>query len=1289
MMDGRHKRAYPRYALALEVSVTVEGMAPITCVVRDFCLSGMYLSCGKDQPPLPGEMRKFLQPDAELGVEFIAGNKKRYKINARLARLEQAGMGLRFVNPNDQVLQGLLDLAGQQQTAAQGALQPMDMGHIHGRNDLHLLLKDSIERFTIQVFHGFYEAAVDGLFERAGRAHNNTEQHHMFEAMDVLNKGRTEAFTRLRDALGQNLQRFLAGDAMGPSATRPTASGELALMDTDEFQSWLALTSVVARLESHYDDALFALEKRLSALLGRGLPKDENPLSPVGLCRPFTEVINGFDVAEEARTIIQQAFQQTIMTEAENFYHDVNRLLAAHNILPVVERELTIVKAPSDEGGTAPHQPATMAPAEQTEMAGEGAARGAAAQAGSAPAAGRRMAGGAPLAGGGEAMPGLAVARQLLHLQQSGTTVSVADEACYSNNELLGALSRIDLAMDEIRSRRAAGQSILEKLQESIASMAGAKQVSAAQRDSLQVMDQLLDSVHRDHLAPEQAKPWFAKLEIPLFKTVVADDRLFEQRDHPAAHFLNQLDQVGVAVAQPNTPTGTKLRSEIEQLVEEVKEQSGEPQQVFHEALHRLEDIHGKLRVEYEHNLEQVKTSCDRDYQLEQKRNALLAILDRLLGDQDIPVIIGRILDAGWKNLLLRSYLREGEQGTAFGRYLDVVEQLLAKLKGEPQRLKDKPWPDKTLVELVRRGLQQVPLADDAAEQIVCLLQPQLDMARIDPASIETRHIPSLQSVAEEQRRRALEKRWGVHYGPERWQQAQDSVRSIAEGDVLAMTGADGQSRQHKLAWVAGDQSRYVFVDGEGSKSQDLKLDELAGLLLDGKVTVLEGWDVPLMDRATYSMLQSIHNKLLHQTNHDQLTGLYNRRAFENHLQKVLERSRIDKSKNIFCYIDLDRFNLLNNACGHAAGDTLLNEIAGLLREKTGANAALARMGGDEFGVLFEDFSRTEGMRSARDLQEAIRNHHFRCEDKDFTVTASLGVTELSNQTEGVRQLLVAADTACITAKEGGRDRIEIYHQDNHALADREALVQMVGQINTLMEKDLLELRCQRISPVEPGRETIPHYEVLLRVQDTQGQAVPLERFIHAAEIYNRMTDIDHWVVSQVLSWLERQQKRGRPLPVLSVNLSGCSVNSKPFMDQVAAMLLDSMAPRQHLCFEITETAAIGNLGQASHFVKRIKGLGCRFALDDFGTGMSSYSYLKVLPVDFLKIDGSFVRNMLTEPRDYAVVKSINEIGHAMGKKTVAEYVENDDILLQLREIGVDYAQGYGVQKPVRLDQLD
>ncbi len=434
------------------------------------------------------------------------------------------------------------------------------------------------------------------------------------------------------------------------------------------------------------------------------------------------------------------------------------------------------------------------------------------------------------------------------------------------------------------------------------------------------------------------------------------------------------------------------------------------------------------------------------------------------------------------------------------------------------------------------------------------------------------------------------------------------------------------------------------------------------------------------------SQNRELTRKLSYQASHDTLTGLFNRREFEIRLRAALQKAGRDNSLVTLCYLDLDQFKLVNDTCGHVAGDELLRQLAVTLKNELRENDILARLGGDEFGVLLEGCTLSDAGRLATKLRKVVREHHFIWEGKTFEVGVSIGVVPLSADTGGVAEALSAADVACYAAKDSGRDRVHVYEADDDELRRKRTDMQWVNRIRQALKEDRFRLYQQPIVAVTSADYAVVHHEVLIRMLDEEGRLLAPGQFMSAAEQFGLTAEIDVWVLRNALDWLTVNGDTG--VRRLAINLSGQSLSLRPFLDIVIDMFTSSNANANQICFEITETAAIANLDNAMRFISALKTMGCEFALDDFGSGMSSFAYLKNLPVNYLKIDGSYVRDLVRDPVDRALVEAVNQIGHAMGMRTIAEFVEDQETLDALAVIGVDYAQGYAIAKPKPLDAL-
>lgn len=544
----------------------------------------------------------------------------------------------------------------------------------------------------------------------------------------------------------------------------------------------------------------------------------------------------------------------------------------------------------------------------------------------------------------------------------------------------------------------------------------------------------------------------------------------------------------------------------------------------------------------------------------------------------------------------------------------------------------------------------------------------------------------------------------------------------LSIGDAVA--AVDGQGRVELLNPVAEKLSGWLNEEAQGLPFQQVLnfVDQTTREPIDNPIhaalrqgetgtfppnTILigrDGREFPVEDSATpivdeegevvgsvlvfrdVTASREILSRMEYQARHDALTGLSNRREFETTAGAFLQSARNEGHEHAMVYLDLDQFKVVNDTCGHQAGDQLLCQIADLLQRRLRKSDLLARLGGDEFGVLLQDCPVPKANQIAQGLVNDVAGYRFLWQDKIFAVGASAGVVAITHASKDLQDIMISADTACYVAKDKGRGRVQLFQSDDRSVTGRRVEADWVSRLNEAFDNHRFRLYCQRIIPLgghsdEGGEE----FEILLRLKDEAGEIVPPMAFLPAAERYNLMPRIDRWVIRAALTSLTGAAPEAR----YSINLSGASLNDESLFDYIAGELAKTGVPARCICFEITETSAVANLSKALELVGQLKQLGCRFALDDFGSGLSSFSYLKHFPVDYLKIDGSLVKDLATDPVHYAMVEAVNRIGHTMGIKTVAEYVEQPETMAGLRSIGVDYAQGYYVEHPGPFERFD
>ena len=547
-------------------------------------------------------------------------------------------------------------------------------------------------------------------------------------------------------------------------------------------------------------------------------------------------------------------------------------------------------------------------------------------------------------------------------------------------------------------------------------------------------------------------------------------------------------------------------------------------------------------------------------------------------------------------------------------------------------------------------------------------------------------------------------------------EQLSDFKDAIDEHSIVSMTDLDGTitfandkfcdisgysreeliGQNHRLLNSGNQDTSYwgdMFQTISKGKSWH---DEVRNIAKDGsfywvKTTIMPSFDDTgtiknyISIRTDITENKQLNEKVSYQASHDVLTGLVNRREFERRLEQLISRSE-DGVPHSVLYLDLDEFKVVNDTCGHHAGDELLRQIPDLIKQHTRKADLVARLGGDEFGLILNACDENNAKNVANIILQSISDFQFCWKSQCYKIGVSIGIVVLGDEPTNLAETLKSADSACYAAKDRGRNTVVVYSPSDNEIANRQEQMSWVSKLTRCLEDDQFVLYSQPIVPANNSESDNISYEILLRMTDG-GNIIPPGAFLPAAERYNKITQIDRWVVSRTFSMIKDHRGFLEKTDHISINLSGVSLTDESFI----AFLVDEIEGNNlhgKICFEITETAAVTNLSAASKAINILHAMGVRFSLDDFGSGLSSFAYLKNLQVDYLKIDGHFVKDIVTDPIDRAMVNSIHEVGSVMGKTTIAEFVENDEILSVLRDIGVDYVQGYGIGKPRPLTSL-
>jgi diguanylate cyclase (GGDEF)-like protein len=512
-------------------------------------------------------------------------------------------------------------------------------------------------------------------------------------------------------------------------------------------------------------------------------------------------------------------------------------------------------------------------------------------------------------------------------------------------------------------------------------------------------------------------------------------------------------------------------------------------------------------------------------------------------------------------------------------------------------------------------------------------------------------------------------------------------IMDSASASLVAAAMRDIAAQQEPMIALLGrladiQHDHAVRILGASRQQQSFIQKVLPGIALLMLLLIVAGF------RVVSRHLGEKNRQLAYHCSYDPLTGLINRREFETRLDRLVQQTASKPATHALLYMDLDQFKLVNDSCSHAAGDELLRQVTQLLLGAIRQRDTLGRLGGDEFGLLLENCPLGKAVEIAAGIQKTIGSFQYAQGKEAFSLGASIGVVLIDENTSGIASVMSAADAACYIAKESGRNRVQIAHLGDRRMQQRQGEMQWVSRLKQALADDRFTLYYQPIVPCAGGNSRERHIEILLRMIDEDGTLVRPGTFLPAAEKYNLAAHIDRWVISRIMDWQAQHTTAAHPPPTITVNLSGQTLHSPDMLKFIIDQVKNTGVSPKYIIFEISETNAVTSVPSTTNFMLTLRSCGFRFSLDKFGSGLSTFTYLKKLPVDYLKIDGTFVRDILADPVDYAMVRSFNELGQLLGKETIAEYVESLDIADELRKMGVNYAQGCAYATPAPLNNF-
>jgi diguanylate cyclase (GGDEF)-like protein len=1312
-VGSKEQRRFARQAASQAVRICFADGAAIPSEIRDFCQTGLYVAfLGKGAPDgaIPALVSSTVQ--VEFGRVGTSGGQK---FSGRVMHVSASGMGVFVAAMPEWALQALRKSSRQVDRPATAQL-PSGLGS-QQTQALRQECTSLFRSFLDAVMQEFFQGAEDRLVE-AGRDELSFLERSRYEygAQELVqhrNRIEDEFFNAIRDRI-QNARPV--AETSGGVGAKDT----LALVDEAEFEDWLNLSTVVKQIEAEIVLQLDEFEPRYSRLAGMPIDRKNNPFGPEVICRTFQVAIQALDFSNPMRSVLYKTLGQAVSRHGPELYRQLNQALAS---LQTIEH----AKPAADKAPAKP-VPAAPAPAEadesgrpQADLAEladtlnqlyEADRAGTMQTPESADSSLDRILTGMNLArqrppGGASPLPAAHTHRQsglLPETAERPTVLQVVDRLQQAAHQLVGhngprqqatGTSRVgetvlpDISLPELlkaldglplADQAAPGQpqlpSFSELVDERIASIeGGAGQLNSNHRQILDATTGLFARARSDFVPSSDLESLVKRLERPLLKLALQDTNFPNSPQHPARQVLNLIEQYAVAADDKGKFLDARLQRFLYLLVDRVCSRADRDPGIFEQVRDHLGKVLLPILQIRRARVARLQEASEGKERIRSARARVNRALEQRLAGRKVPAMLLRLLDAGWRQYLVLLELRQGTQGDVWDAGLGVLDRLSALL--DPAYA-DAPRTETAVQQLlseIERTLSTVAVdtnllsafMDDLGDSLaIHPSSPTMDpaMVLVPPGKLAR---PNGEGSEAPTVHRQLVDRLRVG---EWWNYSM-------EGSVVPM----------QLIWISQPASTCTFANRSATNKLELTLAELSKKIRNDLAKPGKDLDLPLIERSEYALFDETYQNLIHQVMHDPLTGLLNRKGF---MQRLNQLALPDHKgmKHALGIIEFDQFRMIYNTCGVEAVERLARTLASKVQAIVGPDAALASFRDDTLALLLPDCSREKGCEAVDKLLSHVKDFHFEHEQNSYSIGLNIGITEYAPDQTNTAEAIRHADSACLTAKSQGRNRMQVYEQSSPQLQTQESLMDLAGRIDSFLNGSGLHLRCQQVMPIGADTSLLPYYEILLGIEGEDGIEINPMKFIPAVESLQRAHEVDIWVVQKVFEWIKANPSYFASVGGFAINLSATSLSNPEVMAYLQQALLSSKFPTSKITFEITETAAIQSYGAAQDFIREIRRFGCKFSLDDFGSGFTSYAHLKNLLTDALKIDGSFIKDMLENPGDYAMVKSMNDIGHSLGLLTVAEYVESPMILEALREIGVDYAQGYAIHKPYRIDEL-
>jgi diguanylate cyclase (GGDEF)-like protein len=1253
------KRKKPRFESHVKAKLIAADGSSHACHVADFSQEGLRVYWPKEE--------KFLLKSKDLLQLYMTLEDSPLNITVECLYQEGNSAGLKLHNPSNEIFLQLQSI--NQANRNNGALSAEKRSHY--KQQFQQRVKESSQGIIKQ----WHSEFLDELFNQAHKAHNNTEQQTLFSAEKHVKEQGSKIQNSFLSIMAEQLKCW--SDGLSPlsfdkDSVKDNQGRSLSLVQQDDFEDWLLSKVASTHLQSRLGHTSFEVRQLLDMISEASSENCFNPLSANTVTEAFREAIEPLNIERHVRQIAFEIFQQVAGKQLQTTY----QLLIKHIDVPLAFRNPRPSKTASvhsannsDIDNNTIQEPQTLPNAQQQTSVQEQPSTHDFSKAGYiAPTNSGSMQ--AFRQNQSEAQQAYTNIKNLLALRyqrlEGGITHNnVAAERsppampAANHGQVHSALQKLWQQSDTQPGR------VRQDLEQALATEDVG--LPMANREAIDTLEHVTQNLVSSEQISDFIKPFIAQLEQPLSMVMLNDPSMMFNPQHPGRVVLNSISRLG----RMTTTGQVRVSEQLNVMLQHVDTNSSA--EVLETQLQSLQLGIDTMLVEAERrakmNADRVAQAAEGEHKVDQARAKIAHLISKDTSGRTLPTIVMEWLEQGWKPLLTLIYLRETIESKRFRGAVKLYRQVLSLFNSSNAartELLERFYP---LIKLMHRELDQLnghrPEHTRWHNEINLAAEQHLESGEIEEITAVPAEVEEEKLILEGKGvRRAL---------------------NLQVGDWLLMVESD---KNVSLVWIAEDSSKFACVNHSGMKVVDFTLEQLASALDDGSVKRLYEQEESAVDQSLDALVQQIYNDLSAQANTDALTQINTRQHFMRHLKEETAKSHRSNLTHTLCMMDIDQFKLINSEYGAEGGDECLKAIAkALLKISTNKNDC-ARMGSNEFAILFQHSDLSRGEEQARELKKELEKLEIIGAKHKFRIHLSMGVSELNYQISDEIDLVAFAESACLSAKEKGGSRVYRYIEDDHARIKRDEFMSWANKLNQALESDQLQILCLPVTAIQEAEKKQRQYEVIISIEDENGTQIPPLEYLQAAEHYSRMYLIDRWTLEQLIKWMSNHPDEVARIDRFMIKLSGHSMNDDALLAFIFDQAREHDIPVNKFCFELNETSAIQNIEDAVDFMHEMRSLGCEFTLSDFGTGQSSFEYLKRLPVNYVKIDHTFIRELVTSSADYAMVKSIHEIAHFMAKKTIAEQVNDEDTLNILRSIGIDLAMGGELLEAIPLERL-